>query len=428
MTRTFNKPTLPFSDDYDFTDSLQSNDTDAIRVAPPVVIHDGRLEHDYPRGPVPGPAIPRSWSGLFRHGDNRSTVAFRREALSLILAHLRWSFGSSDVPTLGTRDDYSPEPESDTATEVSDDAPDTSTHAVPPLTQIALGVLLQAFPDAESFRDELLPMLPPHFRRDVLRYTAVHDPLPNTKLYALCAPEGHADGELFVVGPQASVLREPLVGLSPTLAAHRAIREEDEDTEAGAGADGQTSRDRGEGGSGRPGFAADAVGGASDEMVSPTDDQGESWDALSDEDEDEVPPLHAFVVLSAVVSPSALFVFPCTLTHLALLALPIPSPVHRLPRICPLLEVLDLSYNLWLNDPPGTRTMSNTESTVERIEWAKWSNLRVLGLRGCGITIDIVTKVNKGRWDDVEVVGLNSDGMLVTEHEDVKMRNLHLTD
>ena len=87
-----------------------------------------------------------------------------------------------------------------------------------------------------------------------------------------------------------------------------------------------------------------------------------------------------------------------------------------------------MSYNPWLNDPPGTRTMSNTESTVERIEWTKWSNLRVLGLRGCGITIDIVTKVNKGRWDDVEVVGLNSDGMLVTEHEDVKMRNLRLTD
>ena len=246
-------------------------------------------------------------------------------------------------------------------------------------------MLLAEFPDAADFRAELLPLLPAPLRRDVLRYTAVHEPLPSAKLYALCAPDGHAAGELFVVGPQASVQRDPLVGHAPSLAVHREEdkRAEDED------------------GDGDEGAAAGAE--AEDDET----EAGGSWDADEEVGADEPPPLHTLVVLNAVVSPSALFVFPLTLTRLALLALPLKAPVHRLPRLCPLLEVLDLSYNPWLNEPPeGRVTFQTNQSTLERIEWAKWTQLRVLGLRACNISAEVVEKVNKGRWDEVEVVGV----------------------
>jgi hypothetical protein len=77
---------------------------------------------------------------------------------------------------------------------------------------------------------------------------------------------------------------------------------------------------------------------------------------------------------------------------------PFSLPLHRLPSICPLIEVLDLSYNKWLR--PGMKEF-------ERVAWARWSKLRVLGLRGCEfreLDLETLARVNEGRWNDVEIV------------------------
>jgi Ran GTPase-activating protein (RanGAP) involved in mRNA processing and transport len=84
---------------------------------------------------------------------------------------------------------------------------------------------------------------------------------------------------------------------------------------------------------------------------------------------------------------------------MALLNLPTPIALHRLPGVCPLLEVLDLSYNIWLSS-----TSRNAPKILERVEWCRWNCLRVLGLRDCLISDEMLQKLNKGRWDDVQVV------------------------
>jgi hypothetical protein len=75
-----------------------------------------------------------------------------------------------------------------------------------------------------------------------------------------------------------------------------------------------------------------------------------------------------------------------------------PIPIHRFPKICPLLEFLDLSYNNWLGQP------EEGISTLDRVEWTRWIHLKVLGLRDCHVPEDILKKVNRGRWDDVAMV------------------------
>ncbi|TBU65817.1 hypothetical protein BD310DRAFT_804092 [Dichomitus squalens] len=395
-SRTYNDPSLPFSDIYKYAHAPSDDSTrDEDRPPPPLpVIREGHLEHGYPRGAVPGPPPPRSWSGLFRHHDrehdaeDRDTVAFRRRALSLVFSHTPWSFGSGDVPRLRSGDGgYS-----------SDDEP-----AVPPLTQLCLRVLLAAFPDAAEFRDELLEVLPPMFRRDLLRYTAVHGPLPNGKLYALFEPEGHVDGEVIVVGPQATLQRDLFVSSSPHSASHRdGGDEEAEDRQNGPSGSGQAQSSL---------FGPDTEGAEAEaEAEAETgEEEADDWEAESSSSQELPPPLQTLIVLNAQVPSATLFLLPLTLTRLALLALPVPSPqVHRLPRICPLLEVLDLSYNPWLNDPPGGKGHANVESTLDRIEWEKWARLQVLGLRMCNVPESIIARVNKGRLgDEVEIVGLD---------------------
>ena len=373
---------------------------------PPLpVLREGYLEHGYPRGAVPGPPPPKSWSGLFRshhpprgqQTESRDTVAFRKQALSLVFSHTAWSFGSSDVPLLPAntraKDDLASHPSvGEAEAEVEP--------AVASLTQICLRVLLAVFPDAADFREELLEVLPPMFRRDILRYTAVHDPLPNGKLYPLFEPDGHVDGEVIVVGPQATLQRDLFASLSSSSEA-----QEEGGDKSGEAVDGQEGQE----GSRQP-LELDSgpaeAGGNEDREV--------SWEEGSLGSQDQPSPLHTLVVLNAQVPPTTLFLFPLTLTRLALLALPVPSPqvhpspqIHRLPRVCPLLEVLDLSYNPWVNEPPGGKGLGNMESTLDRIEWEKWARLRVLGLRMCNVPKSIIARVNRGRLgDDVDIVGL----------------------
>ncbi|KAI0647057.1 hypothetical protein C8Q79DRAFT_1000099 [Trametes meyenii] len=409
---SYNDPSLPFSDIYQYAHTRPRNTpndgvNDRDRASPRPIIRDGRLEHDFPRGPVPGPRPPRSWRELFNSDAGKdpkpaaydlsidtSMTAFRGRALSLIFSHTPWSFGSSNVPVF------------ESSTHADRDA---SASAVPPLTQICLAVMLAEFPDVAGFRDELLPVIPPSFRRDILRFTAVHDPLPNAKLYPLFEPEGHADGELIVVGPQATLQRDVISTYAPARSARQHSGNDD-------------SEDRGEG----PSTSASSSNGADEQAPEDLADKG-SWEAETSSQELS-PPLQTVVVLNAPVPTGTLFAFPLILTRLALIALPSQTLVHRLPRICPLLEVLDLSYNPWLNEPPGGKGAENSETIVQRIEWRKWARLRVLGLRGCDVPQDVAERVNRGRWEDVEIV-MEEHRAFRTSMSDVMamMKNLRLT-
>ncbi|KZT09521.1 uncharacterized protein LAESUDRAFT_810529 [Laetiporus sulphureus 93-53] len=333
-------PTLPFDQIYADRQPEQRRPILYPDVPTPVKLGpEGVLEYAYPRGPVPGPTPPPSWSRLFGKGKGKEVEEseHRAEALSLIFSHLPTTAGAPR-------------------------SADAASSSIPPLTLICLQYLLSLFSDSERADDfaEIVPYIPPHLRRDLMRWSAQHSPLPSSKLFALCDAEGHADGELIVVGPQASLPRNYF----------RRIKAADMSTEH-----------------------VDAVHGDQEAT--------EDWDSTN-----VYTPaaLHTLVLLSSPLPVDTLLTFPPTLTHLALLALPAPAQVHRLPRICPLIEVLDLSFNVWLVEDFG----KNGESILDRIEWNRWSRLRVLGLRECGVGTDIVARVNQSRWTDVEIIGVDT--------------------
>ncbi|KZT70138.1 hypothetical protein DAEQUDRAFT_689656 [Daedalea quercina L-15889] len=337
-----NYPTLPF--DQIYTESTaQPEPPSSTRQSPLVHLGpEGILEYAYPRGRVPGPRPPPSWSGLFAQGGEGKDAnplgdderAWRSNALSLIHAHLSPSSGSG-VAT------------------------------IPRLTLLCLQYLVSLYPGQDAsdvFAEDVVPYIPGHLRRDLMRWSAVHDPLPTSKLLALAEPDGHVDGELIVVGPRASLPRDifrwPMsrhvpAGGTPVV---RTVEEE-------------------------------------------TPDALESWDSPSSE-ERVSQPMRTLVLLSVTLPVTTLLTFPPTLTHLALLAVPTHTPIFRLPRVCPLIEVLDISFNKWLGQPHA-----GSSSVLQRIEWDRWSRLRVLALRGTGVGEEIVSRVNKGRWVDVDIVG-----------------------
>ncbi|KAI0810966.1 hypothetical protein BC629DRAFT_1589707 [Irpex lacteus] len=309
------------------------------RNRPPITLIEGVPTYAYPNGAVPGPAPPKSWSALFDRDrlDERDTSEWRRNALSLFFSH---------VPLPSAR-------------------PDSS---IPSLSNLCMRVLLKYCPSPEDL-SECAPFISPHLRRDFIRWCAIHLPLPMAKLHALCSDVGHADGELIIVGPEASFrldrIRRPQgkKWVNPS-----ALAEEEEEWDI-------ESFDQNE------------------EHV-PAQEEDEDWDRASS---DLPPPLVSLVLLRTHLSvPSAL---PPTLTHVALLAFPRPIHIHHLPPVCPLIEVLDLSFNGWLSESSG-------EGTFDRIEWKRWRNLRVLGLRDCGITVGKAARINEQRWTDVEIIGM----------------------
>jgi hypothetical protein len=208
----------------------------------------------------------------------------------------------------------------------------------PPLTELCLRRLLSSFTELE-FTTDIASCLPAHLRRDLMRYTALNAPLANARLYSLCEPEGHADGELIVIGPEA------------TLKSY--------------------------------------IFKVSERRDSPRDD----WDSPVMQEDFCVPPLHTFILVSSYISKLTFLHLPPTLTHLALIKVPTALPIHRLPNICPLLIILDLSYNEWLED-----------ETMDHIVWTRWCRLEVLGLRGCDLSPVTLGKVNRERWNDVKIV------------------------
>ncbi|KAE9409605.1 hypothetical protein BT96DRAFT_848244 [Gymnopus androsaceus JB14] len=212
---------------------------------------------------------------------------------------------------------------------------------IPSLTQLCLGELLSECTTQEFY--DLVPCLPVHLRLELVRYAAIHCPLSSSKLRALLGTDGHADGELLVIGPSASS-----VHFRQTRATVSAL-------------------------------------------------QGESvdWDM-----EDSTPnPLQSLIIVSNRLAMSTVLTFPPTITHLALINLENPIPLHQLPALCPLLLFLDLSYNLWL-----TNMSVDTLKSIERVDWSRWSQLKTLGWRECFIPDGMLDSLNKRRWDDVEVM------------------------
>jgi hypothetical protein len=222
------------------------------------------------------------------------------------------------------------------------------TDQVSSLTQLCLGKLLSECSTVE-FIEDVIPCLPVHLRLELIRYAAIHCPLSDKMLHALLGSEGHTDGELVVVGSSAS---------------HPADH-----------------------------FLKAQIQGTAGDGSSQRHDSPKDWDV----DDSTSVSLQSLIVVSNRLL--ALKLLPPTITHLVLINLENPITLHRLPRLVPLLVVLDLSYNRWL-DPYSDETLRS----IERIGWDHWTQLRILGWRGNVIPEGTMIRLNKGRWDDVEVV------------------------
>lgn len=218
---------------------------------------------------------------------------------------------------------------------------------LPTLTELCLRVLLD-YQDAEDFVPTLAAHLPPHLRRQLLRLSAVYCPLPDASVYGLFEPDGHVDGEAVIIGPHASLQGDFFQAQESSQHSDRAPQWDD-------------------------------------------DDGGEGWTAPQ--------PIHSLILLSTPLSVRTLLTFPSSLTHLALIHLPSAIPVYRLPDKCPLLEVLDLSFNDWLKTPSW-----GEERAMQRVAWRRWTHLRILGCRGCGLDNEVLKDVNMNPWIDVQII------------------------
>ena len=218
------------------------------------------------------------------------------------------------------------------------------TPAVPSLGEFCLRVILRYCGTDANVLKELVPYLGPHLRKQLMRMCAVRCPLPSASLRVLLG-EGHnqVDGELIVVEPTSPPRPELF----------------------------QFERSQAQ-----------------------MDPEG-LWDA---EGHDGLS-LTALAIVSTTLPMASFLALPPSITRLALVHLSTPIPLHRLPDKCPLLEMLDVSYNLWLGEPaPGG------ERALDRVAWQRWAYLKVLGCRECGIALEELRKVNEGRWDDVTIV------------------------
>ncbi|KIK57715.1 hypothetical protein GYMLUDRAFT_75328 [Collybiopsis luxurians FD-317 M1] len=270
---------------------------------------------------LPGPPLPKSWQPkLSLDKDVRNSAAWRAEALSLIFEHRPSSQKFTDQ--------------------------------LPSLTQLCFRRLLEC--STEDFIEYVVPCLPAHLRLELIRHAAIHRPLSDNRLEALLGSEGHAHGELLVVGPSASLPADRFLPLK---------------------------------------LAETTKGGPSLQQESPIDWDLEDFSSVS---------LQSLIILSGRLSSSRnLTGLPptvATVTHMTLVNLENPIALHRLPSLCPLLVFLDLSYNKWLSC-----CSDDTLKSIERIEWDRWRQLRILGWRENSVPEGMVTRLNKGRWDDVEV-------------------------
>lgn len=216
---------------------------------------------------------------------------------------------------------------------------------------------------------------------------AVRNPLSGAGLRVLLG-EGwnHVEGELVLVGNASLLLLRPELFRTSARA-----REVGRPHRRGHGRE-WTEGERGWGESG-----SEVLGQWDDAEVdlSGSTDAGSDW---QEQDQDQEA-LTAVAIVSATLSIPVLLALPASLTRLALVHLSAPIPVHRLPDKCPLLELLDISYNPWLAEPAW-----GGERALDRVAWGRWAYLKVLGCRDCGVISEELRKVNEGRWEDVVIV------------------------
>lgn len=297
---------------------------------------DGRLDGSVPSrhhstrpGRVAGPDPPRSWITLSSPKTTEADLAdinspaWREHALDLV-----FSPGNASVRPPGT-----------SASLRSLQKGEFSTLAL-----LSLHVIRMECSGYEL--SEIRPYIPPHLRRVLMRHSAIHCPLSQIELNAICGEEGHADGELVVVGPYAT-LRSDHFRRSREVVPEECAAEES------------------------------------------------TWDSLATEGS-EPSALFSLTLLSTPLN-FPLSDLPPTITCLILINIPKPVSLQRLPLYCPLVSLLDLSYNSWLIPTSG-------EKLLQDYPWTKLRYLKVLGLRGCCVTSTLLSQVNKGRWDDVDVI------------------------
>ncbi|GJJ16004.1 hypothetical protein Clacol_010283 [Clathrus columnatus] len=214
---------------------------------------------------------------------------------------------------------------------------------IPSFFNICLGVILAKFGGIPSdmYRD-----IPRHVLREYVRYSVISRVLPKEELLQIWKLDNmnSVDGELLVTGSVTTLALSKNMG--------------------------------------------------------PINSFVEDWDAEDNQYEGRpdivLSPMHTFIALSASFNYSYILLLPTSVTHLALLNIQ-KLPLHFLPTQLPSLIVLDLSYNLWINN-----------ADILLIEWNKWTDLEAVGLRGCMMDekdVKIVTQeIRKGRLLDVEIV------------------------
>ena len=195
---------------------------------------------------------------------------------------------------------------------------------------------------------EIMPHVPPHLRRVLVRHSAIQYPLSQVELNAIYGDEGHADGELVVVGPHAALRRDHLQRIHPS---RELVRQE---------------------------YAVL---------------EDSTWDSCATQG-NEPSVLFSLILLSTPLT-FALNDLPPTITCLVLINIPKPTALQRLPSYCPLVSLLDLSYNSWLSPVLG-------EKLLEDYPWTKLRHLKVLGLRGCHVTSTLLSQIN--RWNDIDII------------------------
>jgi hypothetical protein len=260
----------------------------------------------------------------------------------------------------------------------------------PGLVECCLRVLLEHYCASSSTDDEgddvstleeLASVLPPHHRKEVVRMCAVRCPLSGARLRALLGVgRNHVEGELVVVQP-ASPLRPEMFRAQTHVHTHIHLQH----------------RHQQESGSEEPWQCDDDAAEEANHSGSTVTDVESDWQDQEPEQEQES--FTAVAIVSTTLSIPVLLALPSSLTRLALVHLSAPIPIHRLPDKCPLLELLDISYNPWLAEPAWGR-----ERALERVEWGRWAYLKVLGCRDCGVTLEELREVNGGRWEDVRIV------------------------
>jgi len=266
----------------------------------------------------------------------------------------------------------------------------------PSLVECCLRVLLEQYCSLACASDsgsdvntleELASFLTPHHRKEAVRMCAVRYPLSGARLRAFLGGGGggpnHVEGELVVVQP-ASPLRPEMFRTQTQTHTHVRVNDRQYQLQHESGSEETRQWDD------------DAEADHSHSGSTVTDAESD-WQEQEPEQEQE--PFTAVAILSTTLSIPVLLALPSSLTRLALVHLFAPIPIHRLPDKCPLLELLDISFNPWLAEPAW-----GEERALDRVEWGRWAYLKVLGCRDCGFTLEELRKVNEGRWEDVRIL------------------------